>query len=125
MALWCSFLNLETISCSIQGSVTFCPAYRFLRRQVGWSGIPIPLRDFHTVKGFGIVDETEVGVFLKFPSFFYDPVNAGNLIPDSSSFSKPSLDIWNFLVCIMLKPSMQDIVRMTLLICEMVQLSNG
>jgi len=62
----------------------------------------------HTVKGFGIVDETEIGVFLKFPSFFYDPVNAGNLIPDSSSFSKPSLDIWNFLVCIMLKPSMQD-----------------
>ena len=62
----------------------------------------------HTVKGFGIVDETEIGVFLKFPSFFYDPVNAGNLIPDSSSFSKPSLDIWNFLVCIMLKARMQD-----------------
>ena len=51
----------------------------------------------------------QVGVFLEFPSFLYYPVNAGNLIPDSSSFSKPSLDIWNFLVCIMLKPSMQDL----------------
>ena len=65
----------------------------------------------HIAKGFGIADETEVGVFLEFPSFLYDPVNAGNLIPGSSSFSKPSLDIWNFLVCIMLKPIMQDFKR--------------
>ena len=62
----------------------------------------------HTVKGFGVVDETEVDVFLELPSFLYDPVNGGNLISGSSSFSKPSLDIWNFLVLIMLKPSMQD-----------------
>ena len=62
----------------------------------------------HTVKGFGIVDETEVDVFLKSPNFLYDPVNVGNLISGSSSFSKPSLDIWKFLVRIMLKPSMQD-----------------
>ena len=62
----------------------------------------------HTVKGFGIVDETEVGVFLELPSFLYDPANGGNLISGSSSFSKPSLDIWKFLVCIMLKPTMQD-----------------
>ena len=62
----------------------------------------------HTLKGFDIVDETEVGVFLEFPSFLYDPVNTGNLISGPSSFSKPSLDIWTFLVCIMLKPRMQD-----------------
>ena len=63
----------------------------------------------HTVKGFGIVHETEINVFLGFPCFLYDPVNVGNLISGSSVFSKPSLDIWKFLVCITLKPSMQDL----------------
>ena len=62
----------------------------------------------HTVEGFGIVDETEVDVFLEFPSFLYDPANVVNLISGSSSFSKPSLDIRKFLVHIMLKPNMQD-----------------
>ena len=62
----------------------------------------------HTVKGFGIINETEVDVFLEFPSFRYDPANVGNLISGSSSFSEPSMDIWKFLVHIMLKPSMQD-----------------
>ena len=62
----------------------------------------------HTVKGFCLVDETEIDVFLKFPCFLYNPVNAGNLISSSSFFSKPSLDIWKFLVHILLKPSMQD-----------------
>ena len=62
----------------------------------------------HTVKGFREVDETKVNVFLEFPSFLYDSLNVGNLISGSSSFSKPSLDIWKFLVCLMLKPSMQD-----------------
>ena len=44
----------------------------------------------HTVKGFSIVDETEVGVFLEFPCFLYDLVNVGNLISGSFAFSKPS-----------------------------------
>ena len=47
----------------------------------------------HTVKGFGVVDETEVDVFLELPSFLYDPANGGNLISGSSSFSKPSLEV--------------------------------
>ena len=47
----------------------------------------------HTVKGLSIIDETEVDVFLEFPSFLHDPANVGNLISGSSSFSKPSLDI--------------------------------
>ena len=77
------------------------------------SGIPISFKSFpqfvmiHKVKGFSVVDETE-DVFLDFPWFLYDPANAGNLISGSSSFSKPSLDIWKFLVRIMLKPSMHD-----------------
>ena len=62
----------------------------------------------HTVEGFGIVNETERDVFLKCPSFLYDPANVGNLISGSFSFSKPSLDISKFLVHIMLKPSMQE-----------------
>ena len=59
----------------------------------------------HTVKGFSVVDETEIDVFLEFLSFLYDPANVGYLISDCFSFSKTSLDIWNFLVYIMLKPS--------------------
>ena len=47
----------------------------------------------HTVKGFSIVDETEVDMVLEFPSFLCDPTNVGNLISGFSSFSKPSLDI--------------------------------
>ena len=62
----------------------------------------------HTVKGFGIINETEIDVFLEFPSFLYDPVKFRNLISGSSSFSKPSFDIWKFLVHITLKPSMKD-----------------
>ena len=73
-------------------TVASWPAYRFLRRQVRWSGIPISksLLQFvmiHTVKGFGVVNETEVDVFLEFPCFLYDPVNVGNLISGSSAFS--------------------------------------
>ena len=79
-------------------------------------GLPIPhhlLKSFpqfvmtHIVKG--IVNETEVDVFLEFSCFFCDPANVGNWISGSSSFSKPSLDIWKFLVALMLKPSMQDV----------------
>ena len=63
----------------------------------------------HTVKGFSVVDETEVDVFLEFPCFLYNPAIVSNLISHFSVFSKHSLDIWKFLVPIMLKPSMQDI----------------
>ena len=62
----------------------------------------------HTVKGFSVVNETEIDVSLEFPSFLCDRVNVGNLISGSSSFSKPSLDIWKFLVHIMLKLRVQD-----------------
>ena len=55
-----------------------------------------------------VVVESEVNVFLEFPCFLYDPANVGNLISGSSYFSKHSLDIWKFLFCVMLKPSMHD-----------------
>ena len=50
----------------------------------------------HTVRGFNVVLEAEVDVFLRFSSFFYDPLDVGNLTSGSSAFSKSSLDIWNF-----------------------------
>ena len=62
----------------------------------------------HTVKCFGIVNKAEVDVFLEFSYFFYDPMDVGNLISGSSAFSKSSLNIWNFLVNILLKPSFHD-----------------
>ena len=61
----------------------------------------------YTVKGFNIVNETEIDVLLKFPSFLNNPANAGNLISSSFFFSKLNLDTWKFLFHIMLKPSMQ------------------
>ena len=44
----------------------------------------------YTVKGFSIVNEAEVDVFLEFPVFFYDPVDVGSLISGSSAFSNPA-----------------------------------
>ena len=89
------------------------PAFRFLRRQVKWSSIPTSSRIFqfiviHSIKGFSIVSETEVVVFLEFPCFFYDPVDVGNLISGSSAFSKSSLNIWKFTVHVLLKPGLKD-----------------
>ena len=62
----------------------------------------------HTVKGFSIVSEAEVDVFLKFSCFFYDPTDVGNLTSDSSVFSKSILNIWKFVVHLLLKPSLED-----------------
>ena len=59
-----------------------------------------------TVKGYSVVSEAEVGVFLEFPCFFYDSVAIGKLVSGSSAFSKSSLYIWNFPVHVLLKPSL-------------------
>ena len=62
----------------------------------------------HIVKGFSIVNEAEVDVFLKFSCISYDPTGVGNLISGSSAFSKSSLNIWKFLVHILLEPSLEN-----------------
>ena len=72
----------------------------------------------HTVKGFNIVNEAEVDVFLEFPCFLYDPTNIGNLISGSSPFSPPSLYISKFSVHILLKSTWR-ILSITLLAFEM------
>ena len=60
----------------------------------------------HTVKGFSVIDETEIDVFQKFPCFLSS--ECWKFIFSSFSFSKPNEDIRKFLVHIMLKPSMKD-----------------
>ena len=95
-------------------SVVPCPfltvaswsVYRFLRRQVRWSGIPISWRTFHnfvihTVNGFGVVNKANF--FLELSCFFYVPADVGNLISGSSAFSKSSLIVWKFMVHVLLK----------------------
>ena len=72
----------------------------------------------HTVKGFGIVNKTEVDVFLELSCFFYDPTDVDNLISGSSAFSKPSLYIRRFSVHILLRSSLKDL-SISLLACEM------
>ena len=62
----------------------------------------------HTVKGFGLVNEAEVDVFLEFSCFFYDPTDVGNLISGSSAFSRSSLNIRKFMVHILLKPGLEN-----------------
>ena len=60
----------------------------------------------HTVKGFSVVNEAEVDVFLELPCLIHYPVDVGSLISGSSAFSKSSLYIWKFLVHILLQPSL-------------------
>ena len=62
----------------------------------------------HTVKGFGIVNKAEIDVFLELSCVLNDPVDVGNLISSSSAFSKTSLNIWKFMVHILLKPGLED-----------------
>jgi len=62
----------------------------------------------HTVKGFGIVNKAEIDVFLKLFYFFDDPADVGNLISGSSAFSQTSLNIWKFMVHILLKPGLEN-----------------
>ena len=75
------------------------PAYRLLRGQVRWSGIPVALKIFsqfvviYIVKSFGIVNKAAADVFLELSCISYDPTDVGNLISGSSAFSKSRLNI--------------------------------
>ena len=62
----------------------------------------------HTIKDFSIANEAEVDAFLKFPCFFYDSVDVGNLISGYSALSKTSLNIWIFTVHVLLKPCLEN-----------------
>ena len=62
----------------------------------------------HRVKGFGIVNKTEIDVFRELSRFFDDPLDVGNLISGSSAFSKTNLNIWKFTVHVLLKPGLEN-----------------
>ena len=62
----------------------------------------------HTVKGFGIVNKAEIDIFLEFSCLFDEPADVGNLISGSSAFSKTSLNIWKFMILVLLKPGLEN-----------------
>ena len=112
---WCTpfpISNQSFVACPVL-TVARWPTYRFLRRQVRWSGISL-LKNFpqfvviHTVKGFGIINKAEIDVFLIFSCFFNDPMDVDNLISGFSAFSKTSSNIWKILVHILLKPGLEN-----------------
>ena len=72
----------------------------------------------HTVKGFSIVNKTEKDVLLELSCSFYDPADVGNLVSGSSAFPKTTLNIWKFMVHVLLKPGWR-ILSIILLECEM------
>ena len=80
----------------------------------------------HTVKGFGIVNKAKVDIFLEPSCFFDDPTDVGNLTSGSSAFSKSSLNIWKFLVQVLLKPTLENFehyfarVRCAMLSCPVI-----
>ena len=104
--------NQSILPCPVL-TVSSWPAYRFLRKQVRYSGIPI-FKNFpqfvvmHRVKGFSVVNDAKVDDFLEFSCFFYDSTDVGNLISGSSDFSKSSLNIWKFTVHVLLKPGLEN-----------------
>ena len=62
----------------------------------------------HTIKGFGVVNKADVDGFLELSCFIDDPTDVGNLISGSSAFSKSSLNIWEFMVHLVLKPDLEN-----------------
>ena len=76
------------------------PSLGFSHKATFWSN-PV-------IEGFCVVNEAEVDGFLEFSCFFCDPVDVGNLISGSSAFSKTSLNIWKFVVHILLKPGLEN-----------------
>ena len=107
-----SFPNLEPVHFSMSGSnccVLTCIQVSQEAGKVAWySHVFKSFPQFfviHIVKGFSVVNETEVDVFLEFSCFFFDPTDVGNLV---SAFSKSSLNIWKFLVHVLLKPSLEN-----------------
>ena len=61
----------------------------------------------HTIKGFSVVNEAEVDIFLKLSCIFYVGT-VGNLISGFSAFSKSSLKIWKLLAHVLLKTLLEN-----------------
>ena len=120
-----SFPNFEPVCCSMSNStccfLTWLQISQDASKVVYYSQLLKNFPQFamiHTIKGFDIVNNVEVGVFLELSCFFYDPMNVGNFTPASCAFSKSSLNIWKFMFmfCWSL---VWRILSITLLVCEM------
>ena len=72
----------------------------------------------HTVKDFILLNKAEVDIFLELFCFFDDPENVGNLMSESSAFSKSSLNIWKFTVHILLKPGLDNFEHYFAGVCD-------
>ena len=110
-----SFPNLEPVHCSMSSSnccLLTCIQISQEAGQVVWYSHL--LKNFpqfvliHTVQGFNVVHEAEVDVFLELSCFFNDPTDVGILTSGSSAFSKSSLNIWKFIVHILLRPGLEN-----------------
>ena len=112
------FSQYESVCCSMSGSNCFFLTCIQISQEAGkvvwYSHLLKNSLEFvviHIVKGFGLINKAEVEDFLKFSCFFYDPMCVGNLIPGSSAFSNSSLNIWKFMVQVLLKPSLENFER--------------
>ena len=109
-----SFSYLEPVCCSMSSSNCCFLIFIQISQEAGemvWYSHLFQNFQFiviHTVKGFGILNKAEIDVFLELSSFFHDPVNVGNFISGSSAFSKSSLNIWKFMVHVLLKPGLEN-----------------
>ena len=110
-----SFSYLEPVCCSMSSSnccfLTCIQVSQEAGQVVWYAHILQNFPQFtviHTVEGFGTVYKEEINVFLELSCFFYDPADVGNLISGSSAFSKTSLNIWKFMVHVLLKPGLEN-----------------
>ena len=110
-----SFSYLEPVCCSMSSSnccfLTCIQISQEADQVVWYSHLFQYFPQFiviHTVKGFGIVNKAEIDAFLELSCFFDNPMVVGNLISGSSAFSKTSLNIWNFMVNVLLNPSLEN-----------------
>ena len=110
-----SFPNLEPVSCSVSNPNCYFLPHIQVSQEAGkvicYSHLLKNFAQFlvvHIVKGFSLVNEAEVDVFLELFSFFSDSADVVNSISGSSAFSKSNLNIWKFSVHVLLKPHLEN-----------------
>ena len=110
-----SFCYLEAVCCSMSSSnciILICIQISQEAGQVVWNFHHLQncpkFIVIHTVKGFDIINKAEIDIFLELPCFFDDAVYLDSMICDSSAFSKTSLNIWKFMVHVLLKPGLEN-----------------
>ena len=110
-----SFPNLEPVYCSMSSSnccfLTCIQISQKAGHVVWYSHLLKSFPQFvviYKVKGFGVINRAEVDVFLEFSYLFYYLTDVGNLISGSSAFSKSGLNIWNFIIHVLLKPGLEN-----------------